>query len=258
MMTSITSRRRAILALALATVPAAFGLAACGGASSSPNASPATAGATAAPQATTPVPRAQPTAQPTLTQGGAANAPAPAGTISFRVLPDQSKATFRVREQLARLPAPSDAVGSTGAVTGQLVLRPDASIVAESSKITVDLGSLKTDEPQRDSFIKRSTLQTAQYPTAEFVPVQATGLPSPLPESGTATFKLTGKMTIHGVTKDLTWDVNARRDGPSLTGTATTSFRFEDFGMRPPQVAVVLSVVDEIRLEVSLVAQQVA
>jgi polyisoprenoid-binding protein YceI len=256
-------QRRAIIALALTALPLTFSLAACGSAPSdaSPGTSstpaPNTAGTTRAPQSTTPAPSAQATVQPAPV-GGAANASIPAATITFRVLPDQSKATFRVREQLARLLAPSDAVGSTGAVAGQLVLRPDSSIVAESSKITVDLSSLKTDEPQRDNFIKRNTLQTAQYPTAEFVPVQATGLPSPLPESGTAAFKLTGKMTIHGVTKDLTWDVNARRAGPSLTGTATTSFRFEDFGMRPPQVAVVLSVVDEIRLEVSLVTQQVA
>ena len=53
----------------------------------------------------------------------------------------------------------------------------------------------------RDGFIKQNTLQTSQYPTAEFVPTRVEGLPSP-PASGQYTFKLTGLQTIHGVQKE--------------------------------------------------------
>jgi hypothetical protein len=49
---------------------------------------------------------------------------------------------------------------------------------------------------------------------------------------------------------------SARRDRTTLTGTATTSFKFGDYGMEPPRVPMVLSVVDEIRLELALVATQ--
>jgi polyisoprenoid-binding protein YceI len=130
--------------------------------------------------------------------------------------------------------------------------------VPGASRIAVDISTLKTDQAQRDNFIKRNTLQVDQYPAAEFVPTKVEGLPSPLPPTGTYPFKLTGLMTIHGVQKEITWDVDAQRDGANLTGTATTQFKFGDFGMDPPRVAVVLSVVDDIRLEVNLVAQQVA
>jgi polyisoprenoid-binding protein YceI len=181
-----------------------------------------------------------------------------AGPLTFQVQPEQSKATFRVREQLARLPLPNDAVGTTGAVTGQLVLDPMSGVVSDASKITVDLRQLATDSAQRDNFIKRNTLQTDQFPTAEFVPVRAEGLPTPIPESGEFTFRLSGPMTVRGVQKDVTWDVSAARSGGQITGTATTAVTFGDFGMEPPKVPVVLSVVDEIRLELNLVASEAA
>ncbi|MBI3971959.1 MAG: YceI family protein [Chloroflexi bacterium] len=198
------------------------------------------------------------TVTPGAQTAAAFTAPAPASALVFQIASGQSKATFRVREQLAGRDLPSDAVGTTGAVTGQLVVQPDGTIVKDASKITVDMTSLATDSALRDNFIKRSTLQTQQYPTAEFVPTKVEGLPDPLPASGQYTFKLTGLMTIHRVQKELTWDVTAAREGAKLTGTATTAFTFGDFGMTPPRAPAVLSVVDEIRLEVSLVASQTA
>jgi polyisoprenoid-binding protein YceI len=203
---------------------------------------------------------AAPVAAPGATQAPQAPAPAApaAGPVRFEVVPAQSKATFRVREQLAGVPAPSDAVGATNAVAGQLTLHPESGVVGEASKVTVNLAQLRTDVPLRDSFIKQNTLQTTRFPNAEFVPAQAAGLPNPLPEAGEHRFTLTGPLTIRGVKKDVTWDVTARREGSTITGTATTSFKFGDFGMTPPVVGRVLSIQDEIRLEVNLVANQAA
>ena len=176
----------------------------------------------------------------------------PAGALRFQANQSRSTATFRVREQLAGINFPSDAVGCTGTVIGQLVLRPAGDFVPEASRITVDLRDLKSDSEQRDDFIKRSVMQTQRYPYATFSPTGAQGLPNPLPTNGNATFTLVGQMTAHGVTKEQTWDVTAQRSGNQLTGTATTSFKFADFGMQAPRVPMVLSVVDEIRLEVKL------
>lgn len=258
-MFTIVSRRRAVATLALPL------LAACGGATQN-QASPATSGTGAAvaqgaqPAATTaPSAAVAPaTAVPAPAAVAPASAPAQAGALVFQLTPGQSKAIFRVREQLAGRSLPNDAVGTTSAVTGQLAIRPDSTIAPETSKITVDINSLATDSNMRDQFIKSNTLQTRQYPTAEFVVTKIEGLAAPLPASGEHTFKLGGMMTLRGVKKELTWDVTAKRDGANLTGIATTQFKFGDFGMTPPKAASVLSVVDEIRLEVSLVASQAA
>lgn len=197
------------------------------------------------------------TASPSPSGAGvAASAPAPAGALHFEVVPQESTATFRVREQLAGVQFPNDAVGTTGMVSGQLVLREDGTVVSESSKVVVDLRDLKTDDNRRDNFIKSNTLQTNRFPTAEFVPVSLEGAPSPLPAAGEHTFRMIGRLTIRGVTRDQTWDVTARREGNAITGTAKTSFRFGDFNMTQPRVPLVLSIVDDIRVEIDLVARQ--
>ncbi len=159
-------------------------------------------------------------------------------------------AGYRVREQLVSLTAPSDAVGTTDKVTGSLVITPDGKIVADQSKLVVDLTSLHSDRNSRDGFIQRSTLQTSTYPNATFVPTAVQGLSAPLPSSGQQSFQLVGNLTVHGVTKPVTLNVNSQVNGNDVTGQATTTFKFEDFGMTPPKAGPVLSVVDNIKLEI--------
>jgi polyisoprenoid-binding protein YceI len=162
-----------------------------------------------------------------------------------------TEADFRVREQLARLSFPSDAVGKTSAVTGSIVIGEDGKVVSEQSKFVVDLTTLKSDSNGRDGFIKRNTIDVASYPNAEFVVTEVQGLPSPLPTSGKQSFKLVGNLTIHGVTRPATWTVDGQVNGDDVTGLATTDFKFEDFGMAPPKAGPVLSVVDDVKLELN-------
>ena len=74
--------------------------------------------------------------------------------------------------------------------------------VKDETVFAVDLRDLKSNSEQRDMFIKMAVMQTQRYPTAAFVPTRAQGLASPLPANGSATFTLTGQMTVHGVTKE--------------------------------------------------------
>jgi polyisoprenoid-binding protein YceI len=180
----------------------------------------------------------------------------PAGAIVFNVVGGQSRATFRVREQLVGVQLPSDAVGTTDAVSGRIALRREGGVAAEASRVSVDLRELRTDDPRRDSFIRQNTLQTGQFPLAEFIPRAAAGLPAPLPPSGEHAFRLSGTMAIRGVPKDVTWDVTARRSGTQLAARATTTVKFGDFGMAPPKAEPVVLVVDEVRLELDLVATE--
>lgn len=201
------------------------------------------------------------TAAPTLSATGTpAASAAPSPTTSAApgswTVGAASKATVRVREQLVGVSAPSDALLVAGGGRGTFLLNPDGTF-SPDSKISFDLSSLMSDNRNRDDFVKRSTLQTSQFPTADFVPVKATGLPLPLPPTADFTFRLAGKLTIHGVTKDVTFAVVAKRNGPQLSATATLepSVKFGDFKISAPAVPTrVISVVDEIRLVVDLVA----
>jgi polyisoprenoid-binding protein YceI len=188
----------------------------------------------------------------------AANRPlvstAPPGSIRLVVDPNNSHASYHAREKLAGNDLPSDAVGTTDGVSGAIVLNPDGTLNSDQSLITVDLASLMSDEDQRDNFIKRNTLQVDQFRTATFVPTQVVGLDTPLPTSGQQPFQLLGKLTVHGVTQPVTWDVNAQFGDTSVSGDATTDVKITDFGMTIPSVAVVLTLNDALRLELQFAA----
>ncbi len=229
-------RRRSALAL----LSSSLLLAACGGTASLATASPT-------------APTAAPTAAP-ATNAPAAPTPTAAG-VGWTVTP-ASKAVVSVREQLVGVSLPSDAVLTATGATGTFKLNADGTFSADS-KITLDLTTLASDNRDRDNFVKMDTLQTRQFPKADFVPTKATGVALPLATTGTFTFKLTGNLTIHGKTKEVTFDVVAKRSGGDLTATATLnpSVKFGDFGMNAPSVPFrVVSIVDEIRLVVELVA----
>lgn len=164
---------------------------------------------------------------------------------------DGTTASYRMREQLVGVNFPSDAVGTSTAVTGAIVFNEDGSIDSSRSKLVFDLRTLKSDQSMRDGFIQRRTLETAQYPTAVFVPKAITGMPDPL--TGQFGFELSGDMTIHGTTAPRTWQGIATVDdrGGLMAGRATTSFKFETFDMSPPKIFRVMSVNDKITLEVA-------
>ena len=162
--------------------------------------------------------------------------------------PDGNEARFRVREQLAELTLPNVAVGVTSHITGAIVLE-NGKVVPAESRFSVDLSTLTSDRERRDGYIKRRTLETDGFPTADLSITSLPGLPYPLPTSGPMTFQIVGDLTIHGVTRPATWQVSAEAKDGGFTGTATTRVRFEDFGMTQPRVAIVLSVEDDIGLE---------
>jgi polyisoprenoid-binding protein YceI len=178
-----------------------------------------------------------------------------APTFRFNADPESSLVTIRVREQLAGFASMSDAVLTTSAISGVVGLTRDGRITADSA-LRVDLSTIASDEARRDNFIKQETLDVARYPTAELTVVGSYGLPQPLPLSGEWKFTLVTSMTVHDTTHEVSWDVTGQRVGRELRATARTTVHFGDFGLQRPSVAAVLSVQDEIRLEVLLRAVQ--
>jgi polyisoprenoid-binding protein YceI len=184
------------------------------------------------------------------------HAPAPvvaqaqANRIKLVVAPTGNETRFKVNEQLVNVELPGDAIGKTSRITGALVVQPNGQIVAAESRFEVELDSLVSDAANRDRYIKRNTLATAQFPKAVFVPTSAKGLPARIPVAQDLTFELVGDLTIRDVTKPVTWVVKGKMlPSGEISGTATTSFTFDEFTLTKPRVARVLTVADKIDLE---------
>ena len=193
--------------------------------------------------------------------GGRQNVPPPDPTKPVKLeIAEGTTARYKVREQLAGISFPSEAVGTTQSVTGTVVLNPDGSIDASKSKLTVDLRTLKSDQQMRDGYIQGRTLETEKFPMLEFVPRRAVGLSAPLPAGMQAQsgFQLVGDMTLHGVTNEVTWNVVATFGNEVVGGRATTTLQFDTFKLTKPSLARLLSVDDKIELEIEFRTKRTA
>jgi len=160
-----------------------------------------------------------------------------------------AKARYRVKEQFARQNLPNVATGETEEVSGSLVFDSNGILKPNASKIVINVRSLRSDDSDRDDYLRTDGLETDKFQQAEFVASEISGLSWPLPTEGQATFQIIGTMTAHGVSSPTIWDVSAQFNTGQVRGQATTSFTFSKFNMRRPTAFFLLSVEDKISLE---------
>jgi polyisoprenoid-binding protein YceI len=160
-----------------------------------------------------------------------------------------SFAGYRVDEQLAGVGAVT-AVGRTSAIEGTLSF--DGSTIT-ATKVTADVSQLKSDKTQRDGALKMQALESTKYPTATFELTSPISI-AELPDDGeTMTQTVQGKLTLHGVTRDITVQLQGVLDGNQLIVVGSTDIVFADYGIAQPKSMAVLSIEDHGTLELQLV-----
>lgn len=204
-----------------------------------PAASPAASASTAG---------VQPSASAAATAAGSSNI----GARNYRIVEGQSEAWYLAPEKLAALPTSSVAKGTTKGITGEFHFTADALDPSRPTKFTVDLKALASDRAQRDRRVQ-DALETAKFPTASFTATKLTGLPREFSATD-APMQLTGMLEIHGVQKEMTWDVKVKQDQGILSGLATIKFKYSDFGINKPDIAGFVSVEDEVTIQIQLFA----
>lgn len=164
-----------------------------------------------------------------------------------------SQAGYRVREKLASLSAPSDAVGRTTAVTGTLTLTQAANgYSVTAADFTVDVSKLSSDQARRDQRIHSQGLESDQYPTATFKLTSPIALSADAGGGQTIHVSATGDLTIHGVTKSVTIPIDARLTGSKIELVGSITFPFSQFGMTPPSIGGFVSVENNATMEFQL------
>jgi polyisoprenoid-binding protein YceI len=174
---------------------------------------------------------------------------AAAQTSTWNLDPAHSSVDFTVKHL-----ALSNVHGHFSGLRGSITLN-DADITKSTVSVTIDTTTIDTGMPMRDSDLKSDRyFDIAKFPTASFASTSVSG--------GGGHLTINGNLTLHGVTRPVTLDV----EGPAgpITGmdkkphagySATTTLKRKDFGVGANTPDNVVS--DEIKLTIDLdVAKQ--
>jgi polyisoprenoid-binding protein YceI len=174
----------------------------------------------------------------------------PAGELVGTWTVAGGEAGYRVREKLASLPAQSDAVGRTNAVTGQVTIAEEGGAYrAKNANFTVDVSQLKSNESRRDNKIRTIGLETDKYPQATFATAGPIDIPQDAVDGKVMTVEAEGDMTLHGVTKKVSIPLQVQRNGNQIRIVGNYDFSWSDFGMTAPSVPPFVSVTGNPKLE---------
>lgn len=168
-----------------------------------------------------------------------------------------SVAGYRVREQLAFVGAPSDAVGRTSSITGNMTLaQTPTGYTVGTATFTVDVSTLTSDRSMRDQRIHGIGLQSDRYPTATFKLTSPITLPATAASGQTVQASAIGDLTIHGSTQSVTIPLQAKLSGSQIEVAGSITFPFSQFGMTPPSIAGFVSVQNNATMEFQLFFQR--
>jgi polyisoprenoid-binding protein YceI len=181
-------------------------------------------------------------------------APTGNGTV-FTIDSSGSEASFTIDEVL--FGQPNTVVGKTSQVAGQIQVDKSDPSKSQVGQIKVDLTGLKTDDDRRNNTIQGRILETGDSSNqfATFTPKSISGLPESITVGQPVTFKITGDLTIHGVTRSDTFDATVTMESDSkLSGQAQTTIKYKDFNINIPSVPSVANVSDTVKLALTFTA----
>ena len=181
-----------------------------------------------------------PTVSGTTPSGSPAATPA-TGVAGSWTVTTGSVAGYRVKELFVGQTSKHDAVARTSTLSGGLTVSGGSSGYQVSAiTLTAVLTGLTSvdsvagrDVTQRDSFVSRQ-MDLEQFPDATFTASSAS-------VDGTITSQpadasVSGKLTIHGVSKDVTATVKAQVTGAMIEIAGSVPIVMTDFGVTPPSV----------------------
>jgi polyisoprenoid-binding protein YceI len=179
---------------------------------------------------------------------------ADATTTTWEIDPTHSSAEFSVRHMMV-----SNVKGQFGKITGEVSL-DDKDPRKSTANVLIDATTIDTREPKRDAHLKSPDFfDVTKFPTITFKSTK-------VEKAGKAKFKLTGDLTIHGVTKSVvlsvdgpTADVKDIMGGLSRGAEITGKINRKDWGLtwnKPLEAAGGVLVGDEVSLDIAVELHQ--
>jgi polyisoprenoid-binding protein YceI len=171
-------------------------------------------------------------------------------------------AGFRIKESFANGLTDHTAVGRSDDVTGSITI--DGTTISKGD-FTVDLTALAfTDSlpglsvTNRANALKNAGLQTSQFPDATFELTKPIDFGEKPAEGKTVTATATGDLTLHGVTNEVTFDVEAKIVGDTIRVATADPVPVElaDYDIDKPTIGPVAAIDDTGSFEFLVVLRQ--
>jgi polyisoprenoid-binding protein YceI len=146
----------------------------------------------------------------------------------------ESEVGYRVNETINLVDTTAN--GRTTSITGSLTI---AGTTATAGEFTVDMATFTSPESRRDSQFRGRIMEVDKFPTATFTltaPLDFVQIPA---EGGTVTVPATGDLTLHGVTKSVTFDVQATFKNGRIGVLGQIPVTFADYDIANPSFASV-------------------
>lgn len=145
------------------------------------------------------------------------------------VIAEGSQVGYRVQEVL--FGQSNEAVGRTEEITGSFTIDGDS--LTEGS-FEVDMASVTSDQSRRDGQFRGRIMEVDTYPTATFELTRPLNLSGISEEQTQGESTATGNLTVHGVTKEVTFDIKGVRSGPQIQITGSIPIVFADYNIDNP------------------------
>jgi polyisoprenoid-binding protein YceI len=160
---------------------------------------------------------------------------------------------YRVNEQLAFVNGPNQAVGRTKAVTGTMKVAGDT---VETARIEADLTQLTSDEDRRDNAIRQRGLESERYPTGTLELAEPIPLGSTPAQGEEVRGSGKGRLTVHGVTREVDLSVTWRWSGSTIQVVGQLPVKMSDYQIQAPRFGPVVSIEDSAAVDFNLVFER--
>jgi polyisoprenoid-binding protein YceI len=189
---------------------------------------------------------------PEAAEAAAQSAP---DSVTFAIVSAQSEARFNIDEDLFGQRV--TVVGRTSEVAGTITVNFASPADSSVGLILVNARNLRTDNEFRNQALRAEILQSGreEYEFIEFLPTEISGLPASITIGEAFSFQISGDLTIRGATQPVTFDATVMPISETeISGSATTTVLYADFGLVIPSARGVSNVADEVILEIDFVA----
>lgn len=148
---------------------------------------------------------------------------------TFRIDPAESRVWFDADARLSTFR------GHTQHVTGRVTLSGVAPPQVADATVSIDAASLETGNAERDAEMREKFLEVKTFPSIEY---RITDLltPRPAADGGSWDVVLLGRLTVHGVAREVQVPTTVRLAADRITAQGQVRLDMRDFKIRVPRL----------------------